>query len=321
MRVSKRSAMLALSLVVGLSGFNPALAQFAAGKTVVAVPVGSTTVIDTVYTPMRSDVATRIKVGPAVVAPVDTIKLQLSNRVNGGMVSGKITPEEADEITAMLDQLSVTEAQFKLSDGVFTAAEATNLMRKYHMVSSRLDDVVANTNNYDQFMPSFDYRRAGLQRRIQHHVAGGNLTPAEGEQLLAAVNAVSYGYNNMQATGGTLTADELEQSHKDLAIVHAKMRDRISGYIVKVLPATDVPRTELLARIQQGLATKVLSQTEAADLLTQYNHLVVLENSIATNSGLDSEDMRKLARQMENINFILTREITDRQVAGHSSNY
>jgi len=240
------------------------------------------------------------------------------NGINSGIVSGKITESEAERLYAMMDDVALQEAQFKL--GSWGDGAIANLMRKYQMIDNHLNVLSSNTDTND-FMPNIENRRNMLSRRILWHMASANLTPAEGEQLLVALNNISDNCATYRATGGVLTADELESVHKDLFNLHNKLRDRISGTIARVLPPTRTERGEYLKHIQEGLACKTLSLEEGAQLLSQYNRLVLLEQSIAREDGVDSPDMRRLAAEINNLNFVLRRELGDRSVAGSSNRF
>ncbi len=301
------------------AGASPLLTPATAAVPVTAVtPI--TTVIDrdVVYSTVSNEVIPRIEPSPAVVAPVDNIKLQINNRINAGLISGMLTNEEADEVRAALDAVSVREAEFKLELGGLTLSAVANLMPKFHMVNQMLEDRLNNTN-IATIMPNFEMRRQGLQRRIQYHSAAGNLTPGEGEQLLAALSQVSDLYADARATGGVVTADELEALHKDLSTIQAKLTERVGGTIAFVAPATHDQLAKLRARIESAVAMKQVTDTEACALWQQYNRLVLLQDSIIADEGLRSPDIQLLAKEIDNLDFILTRELRDRQIAGQSN--
>lgn len=271
---------------------------------------------DTVYTPIQNEVITRLPIGDKVVAPVDTLKTQILNTINSGIVSGKITETEADRLYAAFDDIARQEATFKLAG--LTDAAINNLMRKYHVINQSVAELSNNTDTND-YMPSIEVRRDRISRHIRFNVAAGNLTPAEGEQLLVALNTISDNYATYRATGGMLTADELEAVHKDMFRLERKITDRAGALIARVVPVSNPPRNEYLRQIQQGLASKTLSSEEGARLLSQYNRLVLLEQSIASNDGVRSADIQQLSDEIKNLNFILTRELRDRAIAGQAN--
>lgn len=275
---------------------------------------------NTIYTPVTNGVMTPIAPCPAVAAPIDTIKLQIANRMNGGLLSGKLTDPEADEVRSLLDNVSLEENNLKLLYGDVNTAMVGNLMPKYHMINQRLDDLLNNTNTAD-YMLNVENRRAGLQTSIGYHVAAGNITPGEGEQLLAALNAVSEEYNSFRATGGTVTGDELEQVHTDLFKVRKKLAARCAAPLMLPCPEVLVHEQKLLKTIQDGLACDTLTDAEGHKLLCEYERLVTLRKSIAADDGYNSPDMLKLIAQIDDMNFILGREIHDRQLAGSSTHY
>lgn len=280
------------------------------------VPVETVNVTDNVYTNINSDVVTPTPVVPSVQPPVDVLKRQINIRMNGALISGNLTNEHADEIRAALDALSLEEANFKLADnGCLKQPSINNLMRKYQMINQRLDyflstDIVA-------YMPNFELRVQGLQRRIHYHVAAGDITPVEGEQLLDALSQVSDEYNSYRATGGALTASELESLHRDLSEVFAKLSERCGALLAFPAPASSTKLAQLKKTLDLAIASNQFSPTETANLLDQYNGLVLMQKSFSQCEGARSADIAVLAKQIDNLNFILTRELRDRQIAGH----
>lgn len=316
MKISARAVKIITVCAAASLGLQAATAQTQIRPVTAVQTLETRTDIDVVYTPIRNEVVTRLPVGDQVVAPVDTFKLQIMNGINSGIAQGKITEQEANRLYAMIDTVALQEAQFKIAG--LTDAGINNLMRKYHMIDQHLNELSNNTDSND-FMPSIEGRRDRLARRILWNMAAANLTPAEGEQLLAALNNITDNYATMRATGGTLSADEFESIHKDMYKLTHKLSDRVGALIARVVPETNVQRSEYLKKIQQGLATKTLSPEEGARLLSQYNRLVLLETSIATENGVRSSDMKQLADEINNLNFILTRELRDRTVAGQNT--
>lgn len=269
-----------------------------------------TTIKDTVYSPIRNDVVTRMPPFPANLPELDTLKLQIQNGINGGIANGSINEDEALQLYDMLDAVGVTEAQFK-TGGPLTEGHVGNLMRRYHMISIALNDMYTNSSR-NNFMPRFEQRRESLMRRILYHMAATNLTAAEGEQLLGALNDISNQYATARATGGTLTADELEALHKDLFKVQKKLREKTSGFIVRVVPVTVPEREEFLAKIRGGLLSGQLTAAEGAHLIKQYNNFVVLESTLCAHEGPRSQAIEDLAQTINNTTFILERQLRDR---------
>lgn len=273
---------------------------------------------DVVYSPIRNEVITRVPVSQDVVAPLDTLKAQVFNRLNSGLVTGAITETEAARIDQSIDTVANMEAQFKLAG--LTDGHINNLMRRYNMINQSITDLSSNTATND-YMPGFENRRDVLMRRILYHVAANNLTAAEGEQLLTALNNITDSYARARATGNVVTADELENLHKDMFALQNKLGDRVGALIAKVVPESHFQRTEHLKRIQSGLASKKLSADEGAKLIAQYNRLVLLEEALAANNGVRSAEIKQLADEISNLNFILDRELRDRTVAGSSTRF
>jgi hypothetical protein len=273
-----------------------------------------------VYTPISNGVRSLIPVTPAIVPQIDTLKLQIHNRINSGIISGHLTEAEAAEIQAAVDELALQEANFKLTYGGVNSLVLANMLPKYHKVNIQLDDLLANTNRAD-YMPAFDLRRSAMRNHIAYHQAAGNLTPAESEQLLAALNGISDQYASIRATGGTVSADELEQLHLDLFNLKKKLADRISAPIARVCPEVIVKESDVLRIIREGMAARVVSPAEANRLINQYNQMIVLRQSIAADTGYQSPDMVQFMKEIDNLRFVLNREIRDRQIAGSSNRF
>jgi hypothetical protein len=297
----------------------PQQAPAVAGTTVknggAAVVQTTVPVPQTVLTSINEGVPTPLAPYPSVETPVDNLKLQINNRMISGILTGKLTNFEMDEIQEMLDQVQREEADFKMGGCGLTGGAASNLMRKYHMVDQRLAELVNNTNFYD-YMPNFELRRAFLQRHIQYDLAAGTLTPSAAEQLLAGVNTASDIYASAGATGGTLTGPELQASMRDLDHVYCKLVQRANGAIAVVAPAPQARLAILKTNIDAAIASKQFTDSERDHMLCEYKKLVDLQG----NGGGRSADGQGLAKKIDNMNFILTRELHDRQIAAGRAN-
>lgn len=284
------------------------------------VPVVTSISESVVYSPLNNKVRTLIPVRPLVAAPIDTLKLQIANRMHSGLVTGKLTSVEADEIQSRLDQIALTEANLKLTYGGVNVLVVSNLMPKFHMINNRLTDLLSNTNTAD-YLPSVENRRAELRDFVLVHQAQGNLTPAESEQLLVGLNGVSDEYVNFNATGGTLTADELEQTHLDLFNVRKKLIDRIEAPLARTYPEVIVHESELLKTIQLGMTAHALSADEGNKLICKYNELVLSRKALSEDTGYSTREMAQLIAQIDNLKFVIDRELSVRTVAGQSTHF
>jgi hypothetical protein len=265
--------------------------------------------IDTVYSPIRNDVETRIPVTPVTVTELDTLKLQVTNGITSGIISGRITEDEALRLYDMVDSVAQQEAEFKLAG--LTEGHINNLMRKWNMISQETN-VLATNGGVNTFMPNIEQRRESLLRRISYHLAAANITPGEAEQLLTSLDHITDNYAAARATGSTLSADELEAVHKDMMSLNGKIAEKTGGYIVRVVPETVEERSAYLNLIRSGLAQHLLTPEESAKLIEGYNQLVYTEAAVVADEGPRSAGIQNLAHKIENMQFLLERQLRDR---------
>jgi hypothetical protein len=267
-----------------------------------------------VFSPINAAVKSHLTAFPQVQAPLDTLKIQIYNRMNGGLLSGKLTNDEMDEMQLMMDKFQHQESEFKLGGCGLSPGAVNNLMRKYYMVDQRLTELLDN-GDYVTYMPNIEMRRSGLQRRVQFHVADGNLTPSEGEQLLTALNTFSDLYANAQATGNVVTGSELESLHRDLFAIQGQMAERTNGCIAFTIPGTQDKLQTLRKTIASAVASQRFTDEERCQIIEEFNELQKLQNSIIAYEGLTSPELRLVAKEIDGLNFVLTRELRDRQTA------
>jgi hypothetical protein len=318
-KVTETKIIRSLPAVVPQAGSCATSVSLPVAKAAV-VPFEARTDEDIIYTPIANDLKTRIPVCPAFFPTIDTIKLQIANRMNSGLVSGQLVSEEADEVQAALDQVSLQEANLKLTYGGVNDLMVANLMPKYHMVNQLLDSLL-NNSVAARYMPSFGVRRAAMRDHILYHQAAANITPSESEQLLAALHGINDQYVSRLATGGTVSADELEQSHADLFNINRKLASRISAPMATVVPEVIVQESDLLKTIQNGIACRAVTPEEGNRLTQEYNRLVVLRQTLAADAGYHSREIAQLTQEIDNLKYVLDRQIHDRQVAGAPMHY
>lgn len=278
--------------------------------------INVTTNMDTVYSPIRNGVETRIPVAPATVAQLDTLKLQVMDGITSGIITGRITDDEALRLYEMVDAVAQQEAEFKLAG--LTEGHINNLMRKWNMVSQETNFLASNTG-VNPIMPGLEQRRAAILDRISYHLAAANLTPGEAEQLLASLDHITDNYAAARATGGSLSADELEALHKDMYSVEGKIHEKTGGFIVRVVPESVTERSAYLNMIRQGLASRLLTAQEGAKLIEGYNQLVYTEEAIVADEGARSPRIQNLAHKIDNMTFLLERQLRDRAAAHNTA--
>ena len=286
--------------------------------TVQVAPVTSVMTKDVVHTPLHNGVVPRLEVSPMAGTPVDVMKRQLHNRISAGMLSGRITDREADDLNIALQALVVQEAQFKLSGNGLTESETANLQRKFNLLNLAVQDAESNSN-FNDFIASAEARQRAIQRRINYNLAAGNMTFAEAEQMHTLLSHAADQHANYRATGNMVTGDEMETMHKDLHRIEYKINDRINGEIIVTLPDVRLRRMELMALIQTGLKEGKLTIAEKELLSRDYQRILVLEQQLLATTHPDAEELRALAKQIDNLNFILKQEYEDRAIAGQAS--
>lgn len=266
----------------------------------------------TVYTPIQNEVETRIPATPVTVEELDTLKLQTKGGITSGVISGRITEDEALRLYDEIDTVAQLEGEFKLAG--LTEAHINNLMRKWHMIAQHAS-MLATNSGINTIMPNVEQRREALLRRISYHLSAANLTPGEAEQLLVSMDHITDSYGAARATGGALTADELEAVHKDLFAVEGKLHEKTGGFIIRTVPETVSERAVYLNTIRHGIASRLLTVNEGAKLIEGYNQLVRSEEALVATDGARSPEIQTLARKIDNMTFLLQRQIRDRAAA------
>jgi hypothetical protein len=286
--------------------------------TVQVAPVTTVVTKEVVHTPLHNGVVPRLDVAPMAGTPVDVMKRQLHNRISAGMLSGRITDTEADDLNIALNNIAVQEAHFKLTGNGLTESETANLMRKFNLLNIAVQDA-ENNSNFNSFIASAEARQRAIQRRINFNLAAGNMTFAEAEQMHTLLSHAADQHANYKATGNMISGDEMETMHRDLQRIEHKINDRINGEIIVTLPDVRLRRLELMALIQTGLKENKLTVAEKELLSRDYQRILVLEQQLLATTHPDAEELRALAKQIDNLNFILKQEYDDRAIAGQVS--
>jgi hypothetical protein len=158
----------------------------------------------------------------AIVWPVDTLKLAAMSKIESGLVDGSLTEREADELRDELGDLIQQEAKFKLASPAMAVFANANLERKYHMLDNDIDTKLTNFDTNDA-LPNVDRGIANLERLIVHHLAIGNLSQADAEQLFAMLNNVKDIESNLKGPIGVVAAKDQMMLRRDLVAVRYKL--------------------------------------------------------------------------------------------------
>ena len=241
-----------------------------------------------------SGVALVYGASPAKIA--DRIENQ-QQRIDQGMVSGKLTRAEADVLQDNLDWIKVMFARLK-ADGRLNQEEVSRLDsmldQNGQMISNKKQNPI--TRVYQADIPE---RIANQQWRIDQGVASRELTRAEADVLQDNLNWIRDTFARMKADG------RLNQRETDRL---DEMLDRNSQMISnkKQNPITRVYQSDIQERIDdqqwridQGVASRELTRAEADVLQDNLNWIKATLARMKADGRLNQKESNRLEEMLD----------------------
>lgn len=242
-----------------------------------------------------------------VVTPgaFDNRKNDLLPRIDRGLSSGKLTPEEADDLRWSVRRLEQLEASYR-SDGLLSPKELDLLQSGLNRI---LVDLNVKMNDIANTYPEIDTKQSELRRKIYLGMQSGALNSFEASKLRSTLDWIDLVESSLRQSGGTLDAAEAERLNGDLDRVAAKL-NRIDS---NSTPGPDIParKADLIKQIDQGVADGRLTSMESLTLRNEFNRITALEQRLARNGRLDRMDRTRILGELDKLSTALLQELND----------
>jgi len=241
-----------------------------------------------------SGVALVYGASPAKIA--DRIENQ-QQRIDQGMVSGKLTRAEADVLQDNLDWIKVMFARLK-ADGRLNQEEVSRLDsmldQNGQMISNKKQNPI--TRVYQADIPE---RIANQQWRIDQGVASRELTRAEADVLQDNLNWIRDTFARMKADG-RLNQRETDRLDEMLDRNSQMISNKKQNPITRVYQS-DIPERidDQQWRIDQGVASRELTRAEADVLQDNLNWIKTTFARMKADGRLNQKESNRLDEMLD----------------------
>lgn len=278
-------------------------------------------------------------------------RTQLETDITSGIASGQLTTDEANDLRADLNKISIDDSSFS-ADANLTRFETQNLIDQYEAVSRKLNAYLTNsatnasvigggTADSGQWFRRYGHGRnsaSQAERRaridtlqaevgslISTGVYNGKLNQVESTNFRNELNSI----NTQETTAlrdNRLSSDETDS-----------LADRLIDLKTAVTDATNRPswgrgwggrkgrynphaqintqQTLLAQRINQGIASGQLTRSEADRLLADEAKINSLNAQLSTSGGrLSWDEQRRILNELDQLSRKINKELYDRQV-------
>jgi hypothetical protein len=153
-----------------------------------------------------------------------------------------------------------------------------------------------NTNT-----PQIDEARQAVSARIQQGMQSGHITPSEAQMLMRRdreIEAREYSYKS----DGRATPQERQQLRSDVAALGAEVERMIANQDVvrqgSSTPGIDRASSDIGQRIDEGLRTRRISQSEARMLHRQHRAIERHEAAYKSDGVVTQQERRQLRNEL-----------------------
>ncbi|MBG6072540.1 MULTISPECIES: hypothetical protein [unclassified Polaromonas] len=150
---------------------------------------------------------------------IDQAQQAIGERIQQGLVSGYITPSEAQILIRRDRDIQLREAQYK-SNGTATPQERQRLRNDLSALSADVERMMANNNmvrppNNAAQTPGIDHQEYQASRRIDEGVRSGRITQREAHRLHRREREIAR-HESFFKSDGVVTQQERRQLRNEL---------------------------------------------------------------------------------------------------------
>jgi tetrahydromethanopterin S-methyltransferase subunit G len=227
--------------------------------------------------------------------PIRQREIDFNQRVDDGMRRGNLNRNEADRLRRDYTAFANLAQQYRNSGGGYSAAERSELQRRYDFLLSQI--------RYDQadFEP-ISRRIPDLERRIEIGIRNGQLTRNEANQLRQDLRELERLEDSYRRSDGRLETREKADLDRRFAVIRTRIfnerTDNDTRGGERDWWAMSDRSQNLERRIDAGVRNRTITQAEAARLRSEWRYIVQLEANYRRD-GLSRSERADLERRFD----------------------
>jgi chemotaxis signal transduction protein len=270
-----------------------------------------------------------ISVAPALAA--DTTKLiavagsisdfdarlaSIENRLTDAFNAGRLTQMQRQRFKLDLQRLADQEAVFTASNGSLSLWEN---LRLHFDLDSIVKDMEASLGDRKSGFVDASVRRDEIQRRLARAFSQGRLSRQEFEEIRAEVERESGAIDAAKDRNGQISITDNIRLVLEL--------DRLSQRLTRTvhdrqfsLTAIDVRQSEVGRRIEEGVKSGKLTDSEAAELKAEFKRINDRQDQLRKLARpLTAEEQLTIALDIEKLSGQVDTQLYDSEVASQSA--
>ncbi|MBP9092784.1 hypothetical protein KBI23_17305 [bacterium] len=258
---------------------------------------------------------TRLIAVAGSISDFDARLALIENRLNDAFNAGRLTQLQRQRIKLDLQRLADQEAVFSASNGSLSLWEN---LRLHFDLDSIVKDMEASLGDRKSGFLDASVRRDEIQRRLARAFSQGRLSRQEFEEIRAEVERESSAIDAAKDRNGQISITDNIRLVLEL--------DRLSQRLTRTvhdrqfsLTAIDVRESEVARRIEEGIKSGKLTDSEAAELKAEYKRINDRQDQLRKLARpLTAEEQLTIALDIEKLSGQVESQLYDSEVASQS---
>ncbi|MDP3510171.1 MAG: hypothetical protein Q8T09_19520 [Candidatus Melainabacteria bacterium] len=250
------------------------------------------------------------------ISDFDARLASIENRLTDAFNAGRLTQMQRQRFKLDLQRLADQEAVFTASSGSLSLWEN---LRLHFDLDSIVKDMEASLGDRKSGFVDASVRRDEIQRRLARAFSQGRLSRQEFEEIRAEVERESSAIEAAKDRNGQISITDNIRLVLEL--------DRLSQRLTRTvhdrqfsLTAIDVRQSEVGRRIEEGIKSGKLTDSEAAELKAEYKRINDRQDQLRKLARpLTSEEQLTIALDIEKLSGQVDTQLYDSEVASQSA--
>lgn len=259
---------------------------------------------------------TRLIAVAGSISDFDARLALIENRLNDAFNAGRLTHLQRQRFKLDLQRLAEQEAVFTASNGSLSLWEN---LRLHFDLDSIVKNLEASLGDRKSGFVDASVRRDEIQRRLATAFSQGRLSRQEFEEIRAEVDRESSAIAAAKDRNGQISITDNIRLVLEL--------DRLSQRLTRTvhdrqfsLTAIDVRQSEVARRIEEGIKSGKLTDSEAADLKAEFKRINDRQDQLRQLARpLTAEEQLTIALDIEKLSGQVDTQLYDSEVASQSA--
>lgn len=233
----------------------------------------------------------------AYIPDLEKRKSDINKRIAEGVVSGKLTLEEANSAIAEFNRIGAQQITYKAVDGVVDEREKLTLALELERLSTKVERDIRDNSFASK---PVQVLKEDADRSIASGTLSGKLTAQEVQSLRAELNRINNFENSKIASQGKLDAQDAILIVLDLSKL-IKDTENSSKNSEVALPDIAKREAELYQRITEGVMQGRLSVKDSDSLKRDFYRILDQESKYRASGGLSFGEHAALSLELERL--------------------